>query len=98
MLLNKADQAFSRGLHFWLYNKLLDSESVFILARWLDLLFVCMKIKTCACTRWIFWVTRYEILQEISYSPDILIGDRSTLDKEHRAANNFDLAEQTKLS
>ena len=28
----------------------------------------------------------------------ILIGDRSTLDKEHRAANNFDLAEHTKLS
>ena len=68
----------------------LDSESVFRLARWLDLLFVCMKIKTCACTRWLFWVTRYEILQEISYSPDILIGDRSTLDKESRAANKFD--------
>ena len=28
----------------------------------------------------------------------MLIGDRSTLDKEHRAANNFDLAEHTKLS
>ena len=47
---------------FWLYNKLLDSESVFILARWLDLLFVCMKIKTCACLGSYFWVTRYEIL------------------------------------
>ena len=28
----------------------------------------------------------------------MLIGDRSTLDKEHRAANNFDLTEHTKLS
>ena len=37
-----------------------------------------------------FWVIRYESLQQMSYSPDILIGDRSTLDKESRAADNFD--------
>ena len=32
----------------------------------------------------------YESLQQMSYSPDILIGDRSSLDKESRAAGNFD--------
>ena len=32
----------------------------------------------------------YESLQQMSYSPDILIGDRSSLDKESRAADNFD--------
>ena len=67
-----------------------DSESVFIRARWLDVLFVCMRIKTCACTNGYFWVTRHEILQKICYSPDILIGDRSTRDKESMDAVKFD--------
>ena len=32
----------------------------------------------------------YESLQQMIYSPDILIGDRSSRDKEVRAADNFD--------
>ena len=74
MLFNKADQAFSRGLHFFgCIISFLDSESVFILARWLDVLFVCMKIKTCACTRWLFLgntirdLTKNKLLTGYSY-------------------------------
>ena len=51
MLFDKMDQAWSQGLHFLgCIDRFLESDFVIVLAIWLVLVIVGMRIISCACT------------------------------------------------